>query len=249
MHRLVSVLLLVGSLAGCSRHAVPHAAVAGGHANVPSAAWQAVPRDGFAVYDVFSPDGRLKVTVAKPIAEKARYAIAASQLRILDTARSAERVYTWGADGPHAVSYPIITDVFSLQDGRYVLLGWSAANLTEVRLTAWQVQAGRGGLIVSELAAIEGKGVQLVFLPKTGQLAIFIPGTEEWHSVYSVEVAGRVLSSDAISASLKAAPGRVGYWYTRPALAGAEAPDGRAIWIEMGVQKDWRLPRATRPSG
>lgn len=188
---------------------------------------QAVPAKGFCTTTLYSPDGRIIVTVDRPLPEVPHHLTAASQISIRDTLINRERVFSWGQDGPYSVSFPIITDVINIDASRYLLLGWSANSVQDVALTAWLVQAKPDDLQITELATIEGPGVKLVV--HAHKLGLFRPSTTK---TVSVSVMGLDRSVDC-AASTDHAPVHAGYWYTRPAVIEDDPTSGNVLWVEL----------------
>lgn len=186
-----------------------------------------VPARGFDTQTLRSSDGRILVTVDKPTLGAAHHSTAASQVSIRDTHHAREHVFSWGDDGPYSVSLPIITDMIIIGQGRYLLLGWAANSVLEVRLTAWIVNATPDKLTIAKTATLEGDGVKFVVFRR--RLGLF---RQTEATIINASIMGQDRTRD-VAHSTTRAPSHAGHWYTRPALSDFDSANGNVFWVDL----------------
>jgi len=181
---------------------------------------------------VTSRDGKLKVTVYDDSAHRAWWY--ASQVRLsYSDPNVPDVVYSWGADGPGSIWYPLLNRIFGRGEGPYQILGWTAEGIGRPILHAWTVTIAGDSMKVQKLSFRGGRRGRLFVAPFGGRLGLFLPGPDADGPGYPcrANVYGKDLTDRQLRAGAKPAPQRIGSWYTRGRFMDLDPGAGSIYWV------------------
>jgi hypothetical protein len=188
------------------------------------------PAEHYDTWSITSPDGKFHVSILKERSERASGLKVAAQYRFRHDDCPQDHVGTWHQDDLGSAGYPIFTEVFAIEDNLYLILGWTANAVVDVRLHAYLVKIEKDTMRVGSVLHY-CENARLVML--ADRLGLFVPDNARRDYPWEVMVFGQSMNPDEFHKASEPATGRSGYWYTRRALEREDPGEGKVYWVDL----------------